>query len=271
MDQFLLFLAGLAGGFIAGLLGIGGGMVFIIVLPFALLEIGVPESEIVQYTIANSLFGTFFASLSGNIAHVRTKTFYLREVLYIGISGAVASVLFLRYVVNTPYYSKPIFNVFLIVFLSFLLIRSYFIKEKKGEEGKTKRNPLIVSGSLAGAISSLSGLGGGTVVIPMLNNYFRFDVKKAKSISIGMILISTGANVIYNMWATPMYDINYYNYGYIVMPIAISLSLGVMLAAPVGVITSLKMSSKKLKLVFAIFVAMIIVDKSIELISMLWD
>ena len=38
MDQFLLFLAGLAGGFIAGLLGIGGGMVFIIVLPFALLQ-----------------------------------------------------------------------------------------------------------------------------------------------------------------------------------------------------------------------------------------
>ena len=245
-------------------------MVFIIVLPFALLEIGVPESEIVQYTIANSLFGTFFASLSGNITHVRTKTFFLREVLYIGISGAVVSVLFLRYVVNTPYYSKPIFNAFLVVFLTFLLVRSYFIAEKKGAQGKTKRNPLILSGSLAGAVSALSGLGGGTVVIPMLNNFFRFDVKKAKSISIGMILISTGANVIYNMMATPMYDIQYYNYGYIVMPIAISLSLGVMLAAPVGVLTSLKMSSKNLRLVFAIFVAMIIVDKSIELISMLW-
>lgn len=75
MDQFLLSLAGLAGGFIAGLLGIGGGMVFIIVLPFALLERSVPESEMVPYTIAHSLFGIFFASLSGNAAHVQTKTF----------------------------------------------------------------------------------------------------------------------------------------------------------------------------------------------------
>lgn len=82
-----LILAGLGGGFLAGFLGIGGGIIYILVLPTVLLHVGVPESELAQYVIANSIFGTTVAAFAGSISLLRTKDFYWKEVTLVGMSA----------------------------------------------------------------------------------------------------------------------------------------------------------------------------------------
>jgi uncharacterized membrane protein YfcA len=49
----LLFLAGLAGGMISGLLGVGGGLIYILILPIAFSYIGIPNQEIAQYGLVD--------------------------------------------------------------------------------------------------------------------------------------------------------------------------------------------------------------------------
>ena len=75
-------LAGILGGFIAGFLGGGGGIIYILVLPAALsASLGMEGSELATYTVANSIFGIAFTTFFGNLAHLKLKSFYLRKFI----------------------------------------------------------------------------------------------------------------------------------------------------------------------------------------------
>ena len=136
---FFLFISGLIGGFLGGLLGIGGGIIYIVVIPVALSGIGVPRDEIVQYTIANSVFASFFSSLSANVILIKNQVFYVREVLIMGCIGIVASLLLLQYVVNTSWYSKDTFNLVIVVLLLYMLLKT-ILNASNGKAEKTKEH-----------------------------------------------------------------------------------------------------------------------------------
>jgi uncharacterized membrane protein YfcA len=268
IEILLLLVCGLAGGFLAGLLGIGGGVIYIIILPYALSHIGVPTGEIVQYTIANSILGTFFASLSGNIAHMRKKEFYFSEVFYVGVFAVIFSLASLFFIVNTPWYDKTIFNIFIICLLIFILIRTIWLNSRKGDINSEKsHNPpmLAVAGSSGGLIASLSGLGGGAIIVPILNLGLHMNIKKAKSISLGVISMSSLAMTLYNSLEEIRIPFDYYNWGYIVWPIALTLSAGVVVGSPIGVNVGRKVSSRAISFIFSAFLLVVIVKKALEL------
>ena len=270
MEYVYLALAGLAGGFLAGLLGIGGGILYILILPVALSSIGVPEQEIVQYTIANSLFGTFAASLSGSISLFRKGEIYLREVLVVGVVSVLAGLLSLHYIVNTPYYSQRAFNVIVIIILGFVLVKTIMrAKRDPAYDENMPHKNLILSGSgfAGGLIASLSGLGGGAVIVPILNIGMRMDIKRAKSISLGMIVLSSISMTIFNSFEEPAYNVQMYNTGYLVWPIALTLSGGVVIASPLGVAVGRRLPSHIISYVFSVFILIVIGLKSYNLIE----
>lgn len=270
VDYILIFLAGLGGGFLAGLLGIGGGVIYILILPLALREVGVVEQEIAQYVIANSIFGTMAASLFGSITLIRDKDFYWKDVLIVGVSGVVISYLLLFFFVNTPYYSERTFNIAVIVFLVLILFTSF----NKSKYQLLFKKPInnhkawhIFTGGIAGAMAALSGLGGGTVVVPLLKSGLHMDIKRAKSISLGVILITSALMTLFNMLDDPAYSFHGSSLGYIVFPVVIPLSVGVVLSSPLGVKVSNKISSRIISYIFAGFLLLVIVRKVIALIQ----
>lgn len=270
MEYFYLALAGLAGGFLAGLLGIGGGILYILILPIALSAIGVSDQEIVQYTIANSLFGTFAASLSGSISLFRKGEVYLKEVLIVGAVSIMAALLSLNYIVNTPFYSQRIFNIVIILILGFVLVKTITRakREPAYDENMANKN-LILGGSgfAGGLIASLSGLGGGAIIVPILNIGMRMDIKRAKSISLGMIVLSSLSMTLFNSFEEPVHDVQLYNTGYLVWPVALTLSAGVVVASPLGVAVGRRMPSHIISYVFSVFILIVIGLKSYNLIE----
>ncbi|MEL6538933.1 MAG: sulfite exporter TauE/SafE family protein [Bacteroidota bacterium] len=272
MDYFYLFLAGLGGGFMAGLLGIGGGIFYLLVLPFALTRIGVNDQEIVQYVIANSLFGTLFAALSGSLTQMRNGTFYLRPVLWVSLGAITISLLTINFFVNTPFYSKQVFNIVVIALLVFILWRtlrkSAIAKGKKGgDKGKTPSPRWFMgAGGSGGLVAALSGLGGGAIVVPFLTLILGMDIKKAKSISLGMIFFTSLMITCFNMTEVPRFNVDYYNMGYIVFPIVLPLGMGVVISSPLGVKAAAKMSSRLITILFSIFIFVVILKKAFELI-----
>ncbi|WP_339698905.1 sulfite exporter TauE/SafE family protein [uncultured Roseivirga sp.] len=270
IEFILLFIMGLLGGFLAGLIGVGGGVIYILILPYVLLNMGYPDTEIVQFTIANSLVGTMFAALSGNVALIMKKEFFWKEVLIVGLFGIFISLLVLQFVVQTDWYQRDKFNVVIILLMSFVVFRtlkSNRASNFESEEKQATKGQLGVVGALAGSISALSGLGGGVVIIPILNLRFKQSMRKAKSISLGVIFITSMVMSISNLLAKPMTNINGQNIGYVVWPLVLVLSLGVIIGSPYGVRIARKLSNRTISYIFVSFLGVVIIDKLIQLLS----
>jgi uncharacterized membrane protein YfcA len=129
---------------------------------------------------------------------------------------------------------------------------------------KNAHNGMI--GALAGILSALSGLGGGVIIISILTLRFNVDMKKAKSISLGVIFITSLVMTISNLLENPSLNFQSDNIGYIVWPLALSLSVGVVLGSPLGVRFSRRLSNRAISYIFVSFLAVVIIDKLLQLI-----
>lgn len=239
-----------------------------LVIPEALRALGVPSAEIAQYTIANSLFAIFCASAVVNYKHIKVK-FYSHEILVIGICSSIASLLCFRFVVNTHHYSLYNYNLVTLLFIILLFVNTLFkINRQKHTTEKLPNTYIFVGiGILGGIISSFSGLGGGIVVIPLLCSLMQFDIKKASIISSGVIMITSFVSTVYNICEMPLHPLPILHLGYIIFPIASALIVGVLLSSSYGVNWSKKLSSKTITYIYSALLFLIILKKSIELIS----
>jgi uncharacterized membrane protein YfcA len=269
LDYILLFLLGIIGGLLAGLIGIGGGVLYILILPYLLIGMGYPDAEIVQFTIANSLVGTMFAALSGNIALILKKEFYWKEVIIMGGFATVFSLVCLNLVVNTPFYQRDKFNLVVIGLLLFIAFKTLKGTKKQSNLEIHQIENLKIGGvgALAGILSALSGLGGGVIIISALNLKFNVDMKKAKSISLGVIFISSFVMSISNMFESPVLEVKGNNIGYIVWPLALILSAGVVIGSPLGVRFARKLSNRAISYIFVLFLVVVIIDKLLQFIA----
>lgn len=267
---FYLILAGLFGGFVAGLVGIGGGIVYVFIIPMALDYLGVPLLEVPQYTIANSIFAIFCASIVANYINIKSSNFFWKEVLIIGALGVVSSTLAVRYIVNTPYYSIYTFNIILIILLVYMLYSTILSAKKVifSPLESLKSWKLGFVGIAGGAISALSGLGGGVLIIPILNSLMHVDIRKAGSISLGVISITSFFITLVNLFETPRVTFEFnYAHGYIIYPVVFFLSIGVLVGSPLGVKASKKLSPTKISYIYGLFLFIVIIKKIYEIIQ----
>jgi uncharacterized membrane protein YfcA len=58
-ELLLMLIVGGAGGFLAGLLGIGGGLIYVVVLSYYFNQFVLDDVEIVKYVVSNSIFAAF--------------------------------------------------------------------------------------------------------------------------------------------------------------------------------------------------------------------
>jgi uncharacterized membrane protein YfcA len=265
---FFLVLAGIIGGFIAGLVGIGGGIVYVFVIPFALTLMGVPQAEIAQYTIANSIFAIFFASTAANYTLIKMNNFHFKPVLIIGAFSILSSLVSLEFVVNTDWYSVKKFNVVVILLLVYMLIFT-LLNAKKNYRYPLKNLrvwQLGLVGLSSGIVASVSGLGGGIVIIPLLNSVMKVDIKKSSYVSSGVIMITSFVMTLFSMNAKTRFPFENYNLGYIVFPVGLALAIGVVFTSPYGVRTAAKLNQKTISYIYASFLGIVIIKKIIELI-----
>ncbi len=268
MDYIYLAIAGIAGGFFGGLLGIGGGIIYILILPVALRHVGVPDEELIKYVIANSIFATFFSALSSNIAEIKSKRFYKNEVMVVSLLGSISSLFILNFVVYKPWYSVKAFNIVVVVLMVFILITLVYNANPNNKfvrEVPFSKRKLGLAGVSGGVVAALSGLGGGTVIVPILNSALNMNIKKAKSISQGFILVTSLFITLFNLLETPNLSFDYFNIGYVVFPVTAPLILGVMLTSPFGVNMSRNLPAYVISYIFAGFILLVMISKLFEI------
>jgi uncharacterized membrane protein YfcA len=158
--------AGAAGGLLAGLLGVGGGIVIVPALDFALVAAGVPGSVALHVAVATSMATIVPTALSSSRSHARRGAVDLAIVRRWSVPiviGALAGAL-----VASRLDGRALAIVFGVVALASglkMLLPLDHVVLRQGVPGGAA-GALIPAG--IGAVSSMMGIGGGTLSVPTM-------------------------------------------------------------------------------------------------------
>ena len=246
VDYILL---GILVGFMAGLLGVGGGgiMVPIFVMLFTMQRFD--TDEIMHLALGTSMATIIFTSFSSMRAH------YKRNNVEVFMSVKIAAGVIIGTFLAT-FLASYLKGVYLALFFSaFMIFVAYKMFQKVHYYHNEKPHGVIgniLSGSFIGAISALVSIGGGSLSVPYLMHQ-NFDIKRAigTSAAIGFpIAISGTLGYLINGWNHTNWD--HWIVGYIYMPAVVLVALGSVFTAPIGVKYATKLPVDKLKKIFGI-------------------
>lgn len=246
----------MAAGFLAGLLGIGGGILFTPVL-FYIFTTGQVDHP-VQWTIGSAMFCIFSASLSSVYRHYRQHNLHIAEGLKIGLAGIIGTFAGTS-ITNTPFYDRQAFVILfsvLMLFSSFMFIWNSRLTLRFEDSDNTR--PLdwitvLVTGTLGGLVASLAGVGGGIVMVPILTLLFHVNIHRTVGFSSLAIAVITGVTCLqYIVFYQPDMAISAFTLGYVDFGTAFPLAIGGIGGALIGARLNPRVSRRLLQWIFAL-------------------
>ncbi len=257
-EIIILLLLGGLGGLLAGLLGIGGGVIYVLIFNYYLHKLGIPDSIIVPSIIANSMFAILFAGVSGTYKQWKNKNFFPNEMIIAGLAAAVSSISFSYMISKGTWYTKESFSIFFIVLLVSIALRIFTQRKKVEQENSQNPNMLSLSitGLISGTIAAFSGIGGGVIIVPILTDIIKLPIKKATSISLGVISIMALFTSLYHAMTSVASG---GTSSLLVFSLAIPVAIGSLIAAPIGVQLANKLKPSQIRIVLFLFLVSVII------------
>ena len=244
-----LLAMGCFGGFAAGLLGIGGGMILVPFITMILVARGVPDELVVHMAIATSLGTIMFTSLSSVRAHHKHGAVVWRIVKLLAPGILIGSTI-------GPWIGKQMntatLSVFFGVFVAFSATQMLINKKPAAARDLPKAPGMFAAGGVIGVLAGLVGAGGGFVSVPFMTWCgVRIHQAVATSAALGfpIALAGTLANIVYG-WGEP--GLPAYSLGFIYVPALLIIVAASVVMAPIGARTAHKMPVRQLQRVFAV-------------------
>ncbi len=256
----LLVLTGLLAGVIAGLMGLGGGILFVPVLLMFFQSAGIENP--VLWTVGTSLICNFVAALSSSYKHYQMDNIFLKESLLVGVFG-VAGTYVGRLIVTSPHYQEQEFTIF---FSLILLYSAYHFFRRKNSDIKTARmvKPMVwyhglMIGFAAGLLAPLAGVGGGLILIPAMSVVLSYSFKKLVSISsFSIVLITLSGSLQFALISHEMSSYSGFHLGFIDFGVALPLIVSSIFGARYGVKLLANVRLRTLELIFGALLILVI-------------
>jgi uncharacterized membrane protein YfcA len=255
IELFILFTLGIIAGIIAGLFGLGGGILFTPILFVVFSNAGIQDPVVL--TIGSSLFCTFVASLASSVRQYQQKNFYWFEGIKVGILGAVG-VYFGKLVITSPYYSKQEFVIFFSLLLIYVAYMFYSRGSRRDTEIEKSNDSLgwaqsLFTGGFGGFVAALAGIGGGGVMVPLMNLLYKKDFAKSVSISsLAIVVISLSAWIQLGLAGNNANTLTAYHWGYVDFGAALPLAAGGLFGGFLGAFINLKINRRYLQYAFSV-------------------
>lgn len=266
-DYVLLLGLGSLGSFLAGFLGVGGGIIYVPILDYFLWKMGYRDEELVKAILANSLFTIIFAGLISLYNQYKLRNFFPKQILLAAVPAAIGVVLVTWFISIGTWYSKIAFNFVFSSFLLFILIRIFVTRNSSVVDDKeSKMHYYSIAGFFTGVISALSGLGGGVILTPAIVEVLKQPMKKAISISNGVIPVLAVAVTVFNLNREPSMHVSDMQMGYIVFPLVVPMLASSFIFAKKGVILSHNTPARVIKIVFSSFASIVLFKNIYEIL-----
>ena len=238
----LVLLTGAGAGFLSGLFGVGGGLV---IVPALMTVLGMSQRR----AAATSLAAIVLTAAVGSVSYgARGEVSLLAAGLLVvgALVGAQAGVLALR---RLPEWTLP----WIFIGFAVLVVVSMRLRAPVREAALVLDGPraaaLIVVGVVAGILSGLVGVGGGSVIVPGLELVVGVGDLLARGTSL-LVMIPTAVT---GTWAN-------LRHGVVDLRPGLVVGLGAVLAAPGGAAAAARISPATGTLLFDLFLLGVVVS-----------
>ena len=235
----ILIIVGLGAGTLGSMIGVGGGLIMTPALTF----MGFAPAQI----SSTSLFAVTFASASSTISYVKQKRIQYHvgvKAAGVAIPGAIAGAFISSVIAIEPF---KIYFGLLLLFAGIYIAYSDSLKERQKRPPRNDKKlkllgPLFYTGAFgAGIISSLFGVGGGIVFVPLLVLVLGMTLTTASPTSqLALLITSSVGTVTHAVLGHPDYVH------------AVSLSVGAFVGGQIGAKVSHKVKESLLRKMLSI-------------------
>ena len=244
-----LLLLGLAAGFLAGLLGIGGGMVMVPAVAWVLGAKGFPPEHIVKMAVATSLATICFTSISSVRAHHKRGAVMWPVALALAPGILLGAAVGAQIAVALP--TKAL-SILFALFVAFAATQIFLDRKPKPSRTLPGTPGMVAAGSVIGMLSALVGAGGAFVSVPFMQ-WCNVKIHKAVATSAALGFPVALAGTLSYVWAgRDLPQMPAGSVGYLYLPGLVVISLASMTMAPLGARTAHRMDIRPLKRVFAL-------------------
>lgn len=251
--EFVAYLAlGAIAGTLAGLLGIGGGLVLVAALAWMLPRMGVPHEAAMHAALASSMASIVFTAASSARAHSRRGSVLWPTVAWMVPGVLIGGWLGSRFAIGLD---GDILRWCVAGYCFLAAAQLVFGREKARPEGApAPRGPgYTAAGVGIGAVSAVVGIGGGSMAVPLLVSRGVAPVRAVGTSSACGIFIGIGSALGYALQAPAGALDLPWAVGYVYLPAALGVAVASVLAAPFGTRLAHRLSGPALKRVFAVF------------------
>ena len=255
LTVFIICLAiGSVVGFLAGLLGIGGGLIIIPSLIYLLPLIQIEPQVVMPIALATSLASIVVTSSSAAIIHNKQNNIpwklakILMAFVAVGalIGAYIASILSAK--VLTTFFASAV-----------LVLALYMLASTRIDTNHVMPGKLLLRclGLFTGILASLMGIAGGVVLVPTLS-YFGLPLRQTIGVATVcgvMVAIFGSAGYIVSGWGKA--DLPEWSFGYVYIPALLGIVISSSFFARYGVRLATKLPVKLLKKLFAGFLILV--------------
>lgn len=249
MTFWLLYVAlGAFAGVLAGLLGVGGGLVIVPVLTFIFTAQHMPEAHILHLALGTSLASIMFTSVSSLRAHHRRGAVEWTVVRRIS-AGILVGTFAGSWVASQL--STRFLKGFFVVFLYYVATQMLLNIKPKPHRQLPGLAAMSGVGGVIGGVSSLVGIGGGTMTVPFLvwcNVAIQRAIGTSAAVGFPIALAGAAGYLVNGLSA----ELPQYSLGFVYLPALAGISAASMMTAPLGAKLAHTLPIDLLKKIFAL-------------------
>ena len=253
----LTLIMGSFAGFLAGLLGIGGGVILVPLFLWLFPLAGFPPDLIVHTAFGTSLAIILPTAVSSTLGHRKRGNVDWHMVAFLAIGGILGSLLGSSIASIIPGATLKIcFGLMQIIISLKLLFYNPHIPTENLQ--RAKRVSLLLVGFAGGLFSAFFGMGGGVIAVPLMLMVLQLPIHLAVGNSSALIVVSSFSAVICYIWfglqngGSAPFSIGYVNI--LVTLLVAPLSI---IFARVGVKLASRTSQTKLVKIFAVLLMLV--------------
>ncbi len=243
---------GVFAGLVGGLLGLGGGILIVPALLFLFIWQGLPADILMHLAVATSLFTIVFTSASSSYTHHKHQAVLWPQMFLLTpgiILGAIAGALI------ADHLSSDILRRVFGIFEIFVALQIGFSVKPAVKRELPGKNGMLFAGGVIGTLSTILGIGGGTLTVPFLI-WCHVDISKAVATSSACGFPIALAGTLTMIFTGLDYkELPENTIGYVYWPAAVLILITSVLFAPVGAKLAHAIPIDSLKRIFAIVLA----------------
>lgn len=244
----LLLPTGVVAGFIAGLFGLGGGVIMVPALLFLFTRHGLAYEHAMAMAVSTSLSVILPNALSSSLSHYRLGNMDLSTALKLIIPVVLGVILASQFVVNAHGVALSLVFACVLWFVAFLLVFPNFAKFQVPDIFLL-RAPF---GFILGLLSGMAGVGGGALGVPILMSFGLTTIRAVGTAASFGLMVSMPSVIAILIAGERVAEAPFGSFGLINVPAFLVLSFSSVFFAPIGAKVASKLPEKMLKTLFCI-------------------